>query len=42
VFASAALVRRCGRFGRRDARKTNRKVVVAAIAGELAGFVWAR
>jgi hypothetical protein len=31
----------CGRFGRLDARKTSRNVVVTAIARELAGFIWA-
>lgn len=36
-----AQLRLCGRFRRLDARKTNRKVVVTAIARELAGFVWA-
>jgi transposase len=29
------------KFRRLDARKTNRKIVVTAIARELAGFVWA-
>ena len=33
--------RLCGKFHRLDARKTNRKTVVTAIARELAGFVWA-
>jgi transposase len=33
--------RLCGKFHRLDARKNNRKVVVTAIARELAGFVWA-
>jgi transposase len=33
--------RLCGRFRRLDARKNNRKVVVTAIARELAGFIWA-
>jgi len=33
--------RLCGRFRRLDARKHNRKVVVTAIARELAGFLWA-
>jgi hypothetical protein len=42
VIAPAALPRRRGRFGRLDASKTNRKVVVTAIARQLAGFVWAR
>lgn len=36
-----AQVRLCGRFQRLDARKSNRKTVVTAIARELAGFVWA-
>lgn len=36
-----AQVRLCGKFRRLDARKSNRKVVVTAIARELAGFVWA-
>ncbi|HET6953946.1 MAG TPA: IS110 family transposase [Acidimicrobiales bacterium] len=39
--AWTAQLRLCGRFRRLDARKTNRKVVVTAIARELAGFVWA-
>jgi transposase len=39
--AWAAQLRLCGKFHRLDARKTNRKVVVTAIARELAGFVWA-
>lgn len=39
--AWAAQVRLCGKFHRLDARKTNRKTVVTAIARELAGFVWA-
>lgn len=33
--------RLCGKFHRLDARKHNRKVVVTAIARELAGFLWA-
>lgn len=33
--------RLCSKFHRLDARKNNRKVVVTAIARELAGFVWA-
>ncbi len=33
--------RLCSRFRRLDARKNNRKVVVTAIARELAGFIWA-
>lgn len=39
--AWAAQLRLCGKFGRLDARKTNRKIVVTAIARELAGFAWA-
>jgi transposase len=39
--AWTAQLRLCGKFRRLDARKTNRKVVVTAIARELAGFVWA-
>jgi transposase len=39
--AWTAQLRLCGRFRRLDARKTNRKVVVTAIARELAGFVHA-
>ncbi|MBN2622680.1 MAG: IS110 family transposase [Acidimicrobiales bacterium] len=39
--AWAAQLRLCGKFRRLDARKTNRKTVVTAIARELAGFVWA-
>jgi transposase len=39
--AWTAQQRLCGRFRRLDARKTNRNVVVTAIARELAGFVWA-
>lgn len=39
--AWAAQLRLCGKFRRLDARKTNRKVVVTAVARELAGFVWA-
>ncbi len=37
----AAQQRLCGKFHRLDARKHNRKVVVCAIARELAGFLWA-
>jgi transposase len=37
----AAQQRLCGKFHRLDARKTNRKIVVTAIARELAGFLWA-
>ncbi|HEX2185118.1 MAG TPA: IS110 family transposase [Chloroflexota bacterium] len=39
--AWAAQLRLCGKFRRLDARKTNRKLVVTAVARELAGFVWA-
>lgn len=39
--AWVAQLRLCGKFRRLDARKTNRKVVVTAVARELAGFVWA-
>lgn len=39
--AWAAQQRLCGKFHRLDNRKTNRKIVVTAIARELAGFVWA-
>jgi len=39
--AWAAQLRLCTKFARLDARKTNRKTVVTAIARELAGFVWA-
>lgn len=39
--AWAAQLRLCGKFRRLDTRKTNRKVVVTAVARELAGFVWA-
>jgi transposase len=39
--AWSAQLRLCGKFHRLDARKTNRKIVVTAIARELAGFVWA-
>jgi transposase len=39
--AWAAQLRLSRKFGRLDARKTNRKVVVTAVARELAGFVWA-
>lgn len=39
--AWAAQLRLCGRFRRLDARKTNRKTVVTAVARELAGFCWA-
>ncbi len=36
-----AQLRLCGRFRRLDARKSNRRTVVTAVARELAGFVWA-
>jgi transposase len=39
--AWAAQVRLCGRFRPLDERKTNRNIVVTAIARELAGFIWA-
>ena len=39
--AWTAQQRLCGKFRRLDERKTNRKVVVTAIARELAGFMWA-
>jgi transposase len=39
--AWAAQLRLCRKFRRLDARKTNRKIVVTAVARELAGFVWA-
>jgi transposase len=39
--AWTAQQRLCRKFGRLDARKTNRKIVVTAVARELAGFVWA-
>jgi transposase len=39
--AWTAQQRLCGKFRRLDARKTNRKIVVTAVARELAGFVWA-
>jgi transposase len=39
--AWTAQQRLCAKFARLDARKTNRKVVVTAIARELAGFTWA-
>lgn len=39
--AWGAQLRLSGKFARLDARKTNRKTVVTAIARELAGFVWA-
>jgi hypothetical protein len=39
--AWTAQQRLCGKFRRLDARKTNRKIVVTAVARELAGFMWA-
>ncbi|HZD02141.1 MAG TPA: hypothetical protein VFA46_18710 [Actinomycetes bacterium] len=39
--AWAAQLRLCGRFRRLAARKTSKNVVAAAIARELAGFLWA-
>jgi transposase len=39
--AWAAQLRLCGRFRRLAARKTSKNLVVAAIARELAGFLWA-
>jgi transposase len=36
-----AQLRLTGKFARLDARKANRKIVVTAVARELAGFVWA-
>lgn len=39
--AWTAQLRLSRRFARLDARKTNRNVVVTAIARELAGFIWA-
>lgn len=39
--AWTAQLRLTGKFRRLDAHKTNRKVVVTAVARELAGFVWA-
>jgi transposase len=39
--AWTAQLRLCGKFRRLDARKTSRKIVVTAVARELAGFVWA-
>jgi transposase len=39
--AWAAQLRLCGRFRRLAARKDSKNVVVAAIARELAGFLWA-
>jgi transposase len=38
--AWAAQLRLCGRFRRLAARKDSKNVVVTAIAGELAGFLW--
>jgi hypothetical protein len=37
----AAQQRLCGRFRRLAARKENKSVVAAAVARELAGFLWA-
>ena len=39
--AWAAQLRLTGKFRRLDARKSNRKTVVTAVARELAGFLWA-
>ena len=39
--AWTAQLRLCGKFRRLDARKNNRKIVVTAVARELAGFLWA-
>jgi transposase len=39
--AWAAQLRLCARFRRLSARKASTNVVVAAIARELAGFLWA-
>jgi transposase len=39
--AWTAQLRLCARFRRLAARKTSTNVVVAAIARELAGFLWA-
>ena len=39
--AWAAQLRLCGRFRRLAAHKTSKNLVVAAIARELAGFLWA-
>jgi transposase len=39
--AWAAQLRLCGRFRRLAARKTSKNLVVAAVARELAGFLWA-
>ena len=39
--AWAAQLRLCARFRRLAARKTSKNLVVAAIARELAGFLWA-
>jgi transposase len=39
--AWAAQLRLCGRFRRLAAHKTSKNVVVAAVARELAGFLWA-
>ena len=37
----AAQLRLCGRFRHLAARKNNKRVVAAAVARELAGFLWA-
>jgi transposase len=37
----AAQLRLCGRFRGLAARKTSKNLVVAAVARELAGFLWA-
>ena len=39
--AWAAQLRLCGRFRRLAARKPTKSIVAAAIARELAGFLWA-
>jgi transposase len=39
--AWAAQLRPCGRFRRLAASKPSTNLVAAAIAGELAGFLWA-
>ncbi|HKF00598.1 MAG TPA: hypothetical protein VKG45_16915 [Actinomycetes bacterium] len=41
AHAWATQRRRCGRFRRLAARKTSKNLVVAAVARELAGFLWA-
>ena len=40
-IAWKAQVRLCARFRRLAARRVTRNKIVVAIAGELAGFVWA-